>query len=215
MQEKTNGFFWPGYVDLLTTLFAAVLVLFVLSFKLYQEKEKKLQEEKLKVEVYAQQYQRIQQIDQQIKALEKQGSFVYDTVYKRFLVKGFIGKEIFDSGSYAIRPPYQPIALQAGRDIKDLVNSFLGNPDISFVVLVEGNTAKKNDGTLKGTIDANYLLSYHRSLTLRHLWEDNDIHFGVNTELIISGSGVYGVGRDPTEENNKRFLIQVIPKIKK
>lgn len=37
-----------------------------------------------------------------------------------------------------------------------------------------------------------------------------------NMEIIIAGSGFNGINRDKTvEENNKRFVIQIIPKISK
>jgi flagellar motor protein MotB len=215
VEEKTKDFFWPSYVDLLTALFAVVLVLFVLSFKLFRDREKELENGKKKYELYAKQYRRLLDIDRQIQALEREGTFTYDSVYKRFLVKGFMGKEIFTQGSFAIKDEYKPIALQAGREILNLINSFGSNTEISFVVLIEGNTAKQDDGHPKGTIDGNYELSYRRSLALHNLWEENGIRFGNSTEVILSGSGVYGIGRDNTEENNKRFLIQVIPKIRK
>ena len=35
-----------------------------------------------------------------------------------------------------------------------------------------------------------------------------------NTEVIIAGSGFNGINRDTIiEDNNKRFIIQIIPKI--
>ena len=218
MQEKTKDFFWPSYVDLLTVLFAVVMVLFVLSFKLWRDQSKlvqTLQIQKTRDSVSARQYDRIQQIDKQIQALERGHTFTYDSVYKRFLVKEFIGKEIFNTRSDVIKDVYRHTALQAGREVSGLIASFGNNPDVSFVVLIEGNTALTEDGALQGTVDGNYTLSYRRSLALQHLWTDSSILFRKNTEVIIAGSGVYGIGRDPVEENNKRFLIQVIPKIKK
>ncbi len=50
---KTRAeFFWPGLADLMTALFAVMLVLFVLSFKLFKDKE-------LRLESYATNYARI------------------------------------------------------------------------------------------------------------------------------------------------------------
>ena len=43
---------------------------------------------------------------------------------------------------------------------------------------------------------------------------NNGIHlrkYGV--EVLISGSGLNGLDRDKIEENNKRFSIQIIPKV--
>jgi len=226
MEKKHNDFFWPSYVDVLTALFVAILVLFVLVFKISKDKIKitetqgktiEKQADSLKtLRVLASQAERIEMIDKQIAALEQKNIFEYDPLYKRFLVKAFKGREIFDSGSYVIRNQFTQPALDAGKEIRNLINSFRGDKDISFVLLIEGNTALKHDGSMKGSIDGNYELSYKRSLALVSFWKQNNIDFNDgSTELIIAGSGIYGVGRDQDQNMNKRFLIQVIPKIKK
>ena len=43
MDGKNNGSFWPSYVDIMTTLFAIMLVLFTVSFSRFKIKEKQLQ----------------------------------------------------------------------------------------------------------------------------------------------------------------------------
>jgi hypothetical protein len=62
-----------------------------------------------------------------------------------------------------------------------------------------------------------YQLSYRRALNLLNFWKQNGLNFSQDKsiELIIGGSGFYGTGRYSTrrEGDNKRFLIQVIPKI--
>jgi flagellar motor protein MotB len=215
VEEKSKDFFWPSYVDLLTGLFAVVLVLFVLVFKLFKDQKQVIQRKTDSLSVMASQAQRIREIDEQIAALEKKGTFAYDTVFKRFLVKDFNGKEIFEPGKFIIKDEFTSTAIKAGMEIRDLINSYTRDKDVTFVVLVEGNTAKQYDGNPKGSIDGNYELSYKRSLSLVNFWRENGIYFSNKTELIIARSGVYGVARDNLEENNKRFLIQVIPKIKK
>lgn len=211
LSEKNKDFFWPSYVDLMTGLFAIVLVLFVLSFKLFKDKEKEITAEKDKYQVLAKQYERIQKIDEQIQALEGTGSFIYDEKYKRFLVKDFIGAEIFEREQFVIKPQFLSAAIKAGNDIKILINSFSSNENLKFLVLIEGSCAygegmnKQSDGT--------YVLSYRRALALHRLWQDRLIFDPKKTEIIVSGSGFFGVGRDSKEENNKRFLIQIIPKI--
>jgi hypothetical protein len=215
VDNNRKNFFWPSYVDLLTALFAIVLVLFVLSFKLFKDKTDELVKEKDKFRVMAQQYERIQKIDTQINTLVNTGLFDYDPEYKRFLVRDFIGKPIFVEQTFSMYEQYKESAKRTGEEIRDLISKFKNDKDISFVVLIESNTALKYDGNPKGTIDGNYELSYKRSLALFKYWEEQGIKFGDRTEVIIAGSGVNGIGRDPIEENNRRFLIQVIPKIKK
>ena len=42
MDNNNNGTFWPSYVDVMTTLFAIMLVLFAVSFSRFKIKEKEL-----------------------------------------------------------------------------------------------------------------------------------------------------------------------------
>jgi hypothetical protein len=59
-----------------------------------------------------------------------------------------------------------------------------------------------------------YKKSYERALAVYLLWNNNGINLRqYNTEILISGSGFNGLDRDDIEENNKRFSIQIIPKI--
>ena len=59
-----------------------------------------------------------------------------------------------------------------------------------------------------------YKKSYERALAVYNLWLKNNINFRKkNVEVLISGSGFHGLCREPVEENNKRFSIQIIPKV--
>ena len=61
-----------------------------------------------------------------------------------------------------------------------------------------------------------YLKSYERALAVYNLWLKNGINFRqYDVEVMICGSGLNGLCRDPVEENNKRFSIQIIPKVAK
>ena len=40
MDQDRKDFFWPSYVDLMTALFLVMLVLFVLSYKRFQDKQR-------------------------------------------------------------------------------------------------------------------------------------------------------------------------------
>ena len=60
-----------------------------------------------------------------------------------------------------------------------------------------------------------YDLSYRRALALYNRWRSKGLNFRqYNTEIIIAGSGFNGNNRDTIiEDYNKRFVIQIIPKI--
>lgn len=211
--EKNKDFFWPSYVDLMTGLFALVLILFVFSYKLFKDKQNEIVNEKNRYEVLAKQYQRIQNIDAKIQALEKTGRFKYDEQHKRFLVKDFVGEEIFEPNQDIIKPNFLAVAKTAGVDIQRLIASFQRENNVNFMVIIEGNTAYGEglDKDAKGS----FVLSYKRALALYKFWIDNNIFDRRNTEILVAGSGFYGVGREAIEKNNKRFLIQIIPKIDK
>lgn len=215
MENKGKGFFWPSYVDLLTALFAVVLVLFVLSFKLNKDKTSQLKESKDSLQVLASQYERIKKIDTLIRTLESSGTFKYDPINKRFLVQKFTGKEIFEAFSENIKPQFYKDAEDAGKEIIALVNTLYEKQKVKLLVIIEGNVARQQgSSTTENTFS--YDLSYRRALALKSLWISRGIVFDPKkSELLIAGSGLSGIDRASNEDNNKRFLIQIIPKIEK
>lgn len=93
------------------------------------------------------------------------------------------------------------------------------NPNIDYLVVVEGNAARYKDNyKLKETIQKGYELSYGRALSLVQLWKNNNINFnklGNQCEVIIAGSGHFGKSREVDEVKNKNFTIQVTSKVGK
>ena len=90
------------------------------------------------------------------------------------------------------------------------------NPDYSYLLVIEGYSA--NDGTMSQDRTYNYKLSYDRALALYNRWRnEGQINLRkYNTEILICGSGLNGINRDSkVEANNKRFVIQILPKIRK
>ena len=71
-----------------------------------------------------------------------------------------------------------------------------------------------------GDRDHNFYLSYRRAYEVYQIWKkgskENILSFMDNTEVLVAGSGVDGVGRYPAaeEKRNQRFLIQIIPKFR-
>ncbi len=88
-------------------------------------------------------------------------------------------------------------------------------------MVIEGNAAIKWENLQSGNFNpdniAMYRLSYNRALALYLYWKNKGIDFRqYNTEVIIAGSGYNGINRDDRiEDYNKRFVIQIIPKINK
>ena len=77
------------------------------------------------------------------------------------------------------------------------------------------NLNKKANKTFNPDNQLMYSLSYNRALALYNRWLQKGLNLRkYNTEIIIAGSGFNGNNRDDkNEDNNKRFFIQIVPKI--
>ncbi|MFK7971285.1 MAG: hypothetical protein AB8F95_13000 [Bacteroidia bacterium] len=166
-----------------------------------------LNEEKARLLVIEEEYRKLKEIQKAIEALDPR-YFVYQPNYKRHVLR----KEVqFGAGKSVIKESDRPDLIQAGRELMRLVTTL--NQDsiganVKYLLVIEGQASKDNYAL-------NYELSYERALALSRLWEKSGIRFDPNrVEVMISGSGDEGLGRDLTDEKkNQRFLIQIIPKI--
>lgn len=76
MAKKNNKeFFWPSYVDLMTNLFAVMLVLFVVSFFMFKAKMNELAAK-------ADELKRIQDMTSAIQSLNNNPYFIYSPEYQ-------------------------------------------------------------------------------------------------------------------------------------
>ncbi|MGV3502823.1 MAG: hypothetical protein ACO1O1_03900 [Adhaeribacter sp.] len=207
--KGNKDFFWPSYVDLMTSLFIVMLVLFVLSYKMFQDNE-----DKLKVQL--EQLRKIQEIEAALKGLEGK-YFRFDPVNKRHELKV---QTRFAPNSWVIREADKDSLFQAGLTLKRLIDQIPDDQGVKYLVIIEGMAARdlSNPNYHRLRRDYGYQLSYNRALALLNLWEARDIHFDEKRfEILLAGSGFYGTGRysGAREYDNKRFLIQIIPKIGK
>ena len=98
--------------------------------------------------------------------------------------------------------------IKAGESIRDSINSIINRfPEIQYLLIIEGQASNDSATELH-----NYQLSYKRAYTLKKIWDEKNIDFGKNCEVIISGSGTGGSMRESIEKDNQRFLIHIIPK---
>jgi hypothetical protein len=211
MSKRSHNFFWPSYADLMTALFVVMLVLFVLSFKLFKERNEELG-------VMAAQYQKIKEIEHALEALEGE-YFIYDSLNRRHELA--IAVE-FRSSDATIPPRYFDALYEAGKTLRNTIRNIETDQQVRYVVIIEGMAARYTHPSALGRnqdpeeINFAYNLSYRRALSLFTFWESRGIHFDSGTfEVIIAGSGFQGAGRykGSQEALNKRFLIQVIPKV--
>lgn len=209
MKKSNNNVFWVSYSDLLTSLFFVMFVLFVvaLGYLLEQNQGVKDENERLK---------KILQIEEQFKPLIESGTFIYLEECRKYVAKEFQGIEIFTTGEDKILDNYKISIRRIGSEIEGMLKKLHeNNPDLTYLLVIEGNTANNHKKSFNQDSNHGYMLSYKRALAVYQLWYKNGINLRkYNTEIVICGSGFNGICRDKDEENNKRFSIQIIPKVK-
>lgn len=206
--RKKSDFFWVSFSDLMTTLFFVMLVLFVLTVIF-------LKIEQGKTEAKVEELEKIVQLEQQFRPLQDGGDFHYLIDCKKFIAKDLMGVEIFESEKTTILPNYLDKTINVGRKLEDFLNNLeKQNPDFSYLLVIEGNMANNHRKSINKNSEYGFKTSYERALAVYNLWVANGIDFRKsNVEVLISGSGFNGLCREDIEENNKRFSIQIIPKV--
>jgi outer membrane protein OmpA-like peptidoglycan-associated protein len=198
MKNRDSSFFWTSYADLMTSLFFVMLALYVLTVAVLKYQQKATEE----------QLRKITEIQNATRELPE-AYFEYQPEFKRFSLKRQIN---FPAKSAVIPAKDKVYMVAVGKSIQKLVNILkvkYSGTDIKYLIVIEGMASKDN-------YVYNYQLSYERALSLYRFWEEEDIVLDPSVcEVIISGSGTGGVGREKPEYKNQRFLIQIIPKIGK
>lgn len=222
MVDRGNkkSLFWTSYSDLMTSLFFTMLVLFVVVVVAMGIVNKRLQEALNHAVVTIEQQEQVLKLKEQFQTLATSTSLDYDSERKMFYVKDFVGIEIFQPNQDVIKPIYLDKVDKVGRDIKNILNALTNSSGrFKYQLVIEGTAAIPYKELKAGTYDPDnidmYLLSYRRALALYQRWRHLNLREN-NTEIIIAGSGFNGINRDDKiEDNNKRFIIQIIPKIDK
>lgn len=225
-KAKQKDPFWTSYSDLMTSLFFVMLVLFIVCLVKVGKTNGEL---KGKVEALDslnhslnadnEDLRNILQLENQFKVLSESSSLEYDSINKMFFAKDFQEKEIFYSNDDKIKEDYFGIVDTVGHDLLQILQSLNQNQDFNYQMVIEGNAAIKWQNLKSGNFNPDdvemYHLSYRRALALYLYWKNKGIDFRkYNTEVIIAGSGFNGINRDnKVEDYNKRFIIQIIPKI--
>lgn len=173
----------------------------------------------------AENLQNILSLETQFEELSKSSSLRYDQDKRMFYSKDFEGIEIFYpfngnnfSQATKIKPEYLPTINKVGADLADILKRlYQKNQNFKYQLVIEGTAAipykHKKAKTFNPDNALMYELSYKRALALYNIWKNLNLR-QYNTEIIIAGSGFNGINRDEfIEDNNKRFTIQIIPKV--
>lgn len=219
MDGKKSSF-WPSYVDIMTTLFAIMLVLFAVSYSRFKIKEKELLKYKDQMEEINSIYQAVDNIDKKY--------FEFNEEYLKHIFKIQVSYQKKEFSPYKLTQDkdgdiegankVRQDLILAGQEIKKTIDNLQKNDSINsnikYLVVIEGQASKipfyesewKNNNTL----------SYLRSLKLYEFWRDEahiDFKKMDKCELVICGSGEEGVPREEVDSLNQRFLIHIVPVI--
>ncbi|WP_299681145.1 flagellar motor protein MotB [uncultured Dokdonia sp.] len=209
---KKAGFFWVSYADLMTSLFFVMLILYIISFAIVKSKQSELQ-------AAADQLKEIESVQNAIENLDSR-YYSFDEINKRYKLN--IDVHFKPNSSKISDIPFskrQELAL-AGKKLFYKIDSIVKvNESVDYLLIIEGNAARYNENYIRDP-DKGYRLSYNRALALFNFWKDEGFDFGEignnQCEIIIAGSGYFSQSRDTiTEQNNKRFIIQVTSKVGK
>jgi len=215
--------FWPSYVDLMTNLFAVMLVLFVVAFFFFKKQYEttdtlidQLTEARDSALFRAEEYEKILQLDAIFQELSTSDVLRYNEENHTFVAKAFEGKEIFGQEDTIIVKKYLQDVDDVGKQLDALLAKLNSDKNFSYLLVIEGYSANDPKSPMDKDREYNYNLSFKRAHALYERWLKHD-HLDLrkyNTEILICGSGLNGKNRDPRiEANNKRFVIQIIPKV--
>ena len=215
---KQKDPFWTSYSDLMTSLFFVMLVLFIICLVKVGGMNGELRRAYKEAIADKEDLENILHLEDQFKVLSESSSLEYDSIRKMFYAKDFQEKEIFYSNDDKIKPEYLGIVDTVGNDILEILRLLNQNEAFNYQMVIEGNAAIKWQNLKSGNYNPDnvemYHLSYNRALALYLYWKSKGIDFRkYNTEVIIAGSGFNGINRAKNENYNKRFILQIIPKI--
>lgn len=224
--EEHKKAFWPSYVDIMTTLFAIMLVLFGVTFSHFKKVSDQYQKTQDSLNAYVKDYKELLSIYEIVENI--------DTTYFEFrqeYVKHIFRLNVtYQTGQFELNKlqadKSDPVLAEqirnkvydAGKVIENTIIKLQQNDslkqDIKYLVVIEGQASK--DGYNEDNFRNNNVLSYQRAWKLTEFWKSRGIDFTKmdKCELVISGSGEGGVPRDTTSEKlNQRFLIHIVPVI--
>lgn len=239
MKLRRKDSFWPTYVDIMTTLFAIMVVLFAVSYSRFKIKEAELKKIVNKFEEIKSIYRVVENIDSTY--------FEFNPQYVKHIFRIQVTYQRGEFSLHKLEEDKTDIdkakklrqkILDAGKEIQKTIISLQNNDsikqDIKYLVVIEGQASA--DGYYTNDYYNNDVLSYQRALALHRFWkQDANIDFSKmdKCELVISGSGEGGIPRYTEEDYkhsseyikgaiieesdyekfNQRFLIHIVPVI--
>lgn len=219
MDGQNNGTFWPSYVDIMTTLFAIMLILFAVSFARFKVKEGESEKIKQQLQEIVDEYDNILQLYTTVGEIDNTEFFGYNPKYLKHLFqinveyqqKEFaIDRLQLDMIDRDAANKKRDSIVDAGQLIQETINELnqkmphTKDNNIKFLVIIEGQSSRIPFN--ESPWENNYTLSYLRAQYLNEFWKANgiDLEKIPRCELLISGSGEGGVPRVNPDEIIKK-----------
>jgi outer membrane protein OmpA-like peptidoglycan-associated protein len=208
--EKKRDFFWLSYSDLMTSLFFVMLVLFVLVYTMQSSMISELDAKNKELKAAKEELDKINEIKKSLENIDST-YFVYNKEYKKHILNIKVGFQTNSSNMLDMNEATRIQLRDAGFALKRLMNTLPAADNVKYLLVIEGQASR--DGAA-----INDELSYKRAIALRNFWfgwNPNLNSVLPNCEVVIAGSGQYGVPREEPDNppKNQRFLITIIPKI--
>ena len=152
-----------------------------------------------------------------LKRLDNPQYFIYNQEFKRYELNFEV---LFEFGKYDLPLASRQPLIDAGKFLLEQLQVLDAQNSIQYLVIIEGRAAMNPKYPVDHPENADYQavrqLSYNRALSVTYLWAESGIRFPANIEVVPAGSGYRGAGRYSgyvNEQRNKRFIIQIQPKI--
>jgi len=179
---------------LMTSLFFVMVVLFILTVALLHKGLVSTKDQLAKIE----------EIEEATNTIDTT-YFEYRPEYKKHILRIEVNFKNMSSSFNDIDVATRTELKQAGLTIQSFIHEVTRKYPIQYLLIIEGQASKDN-------YSRNFELSYERALALNRFWEESDVDFGKDCEVLISGSGTGGTMRESLERLNQRFLIHILPK---
>ena len=207
-KKKRESFFWTSYSDMMTSLFFIMLTLFVLAIALLHREVVQIGKDKEATEA---ELQKINEIRTAVQSIDP-NYFSYDPAYKKHILKTEVKFRAGSSNMNDLDQATQNELLAVRDTIKSFLDDLIAkDKSASYLLIIEGQASRDN-------YPLNNQLSYERALSLFKFWFPNQKEttlqfYHLPCEVVIAGAGyMEGKPRAAKNEDNQRFLIQIIPK---
>lgn len=191
----------------MTSLFFVMLVLFVVSYAFFRA-------EAGTVEILEKQKEEVEAIEEALRTLDA-NYFHFIEENKRYRLNIDVRFNPREANIYVMPNEILDSLYNAGNILYQTIDSLITyNERAHLLLVIEGNNQRPDN--YLDEIEFGYTNSYRRALALFNFWKERGLNFydfGERCEVIIAGSGYFGLAREENDPTlNRRFTLQITSK---